>query len=51
MLGALLFCGMFWARFEAVSSKIQMIKNTNADKARQISPPLYFGIFSISMYN
>ena len=25
--------GMFWTKFETISSKIQMIKNTNADEA------------------
>jgi hypothetical protein len=27
------FCGVCWTKFECFSSKIQMIKNTNADEA------------------
>ena len=31
------FCtrGVYWTKFECFSSKIQMIKNTNADEARR----------------
>jgi len=27
--------GVYWTKFECFSSKIQMIKNTNADEARR----------------
>ena len=26
-------CGIYWTKFECISGKIQMIKNTNADEA------------------
>src|SRR3989339_908575 len=29
------FGGVYWTKFECFSSKIQMIKNTNADEARR----------------
>ena len=29
------FGGVCWTKFETISSKIQMIKNTNADEARR----------------
>ena len=29
----ILFCGVYWTKFEIISSKIQMIKTTNADSA------------------